>query len=168
MKELYYSTKDVCFSKEQKEGFFKLPDLGSYINERFFYYCESLIYNETIESEEHLKEIIIDFLENALSENERYDFIRYRLDKDNLGRFDMAWSESPCRNINIINAFADLGIYDYTSFLYLDFYKGSGFLYYKYFREERVNLFDSFGGWKTVEIIDYIFSITIFSNKKKR
>jgi hypothetical protein len=35
-------------------------------------------------------------------------------------------------NTSILNEFADLGIYDYTCYLFLDFYKGTPKLYLRY------------------------------------
>lgn len=89
------------------------------------------------------------------TETEIMDFIRYRLSFDEFikgsfpykdetknvhKRFDMSGYE--CKtggctlwNNSILNEFADLGIYDYTSYLFLDFYKGTPTLYLKYFHE---------------------------------
>ena len=68
---------------------------------------------------------------------------------------------------NILNKFAYLGIYDYTSYLFLDFYKGCGTLYFKYWGED-VNREICLGGYGTVQIIFEIFGLTIFSNEPKR
>lgn len=70
-------------------------------------------------------------------------------------------------NLAIINKFAFLGIYDYTEFLTIDFYKGCGTLYFKYWGDDNV-LEMELGGEGTTEIILKIFKITIFSNKNKR
>ena len=64
-------------------------------------------------------------------------------------RFEMSGNEETtgwCTLFNtaILNEFANLGIYDYTSYLFLDFDNG------------------------TVEIIFTIFELTIFSGKPKR
>ena len=70
-------------------------------------------------------------------------------------------------NQSILNIFAYLGIYDYTKFLFLDFYKGYGTLYLEYWEtdiSEEIE-FDNLG---TTEIIYEIFKLTIFSNKTKR
>ena len=87
-------------------------------------------------------------------------------------RFDMSGYESQMgkctlHNLEIINKFAGLGIYEYTSYLFLDFYKGDGTLYLKYFYENE-NLEFEFGGSTTCEIIYEIFTKTILSNKKSR
>ncbi len=87
-------------------------------------------------------------------------------------RFEMSGYEGKTgdctiHNISVLNAFADLGIYDYTEYLFLDFYKGTGTLYLKYFgadRNDEVEL----GGCGTVEIIYRVFEATIFSGKNKR
>lgn len=87
-------------------------------------------------------------------------------------RFEMSGYESKTGQCTIFNAavlneFAGLGIYDYTSYLFLDFYKGTPTLYLKYFWEEE-NLIFEFNGYTTSEIIYEIFQLTIFSNKRKR
>lgn len=87
-------------------------------------------------------------------------------------RFEMSGYESETgacteHNMGIVNRFADLGIYDYTNYLFLDFYKGIGTLYLKYFNEEE-NLEFALGGCGTTEIIYEIFQKTIFSNKSTR
>ena len=74
-------------------------------------------------------------------------------------------------NQNIIDRFAFLGIYDYFKFLHVDFYKGAGELYFRFFDrsyyavdcEEK-----DFGGWSSADIIYYIFEISILSNHKTR
>ena len=71
-------------------------------------------------------------------------------------------------NNSVLNTFADLGIYDYTSYLFLDFYKGSPTLYLKYFYENENLEFNEWSGYGTIEIIYEIFELTIFSNKDKR
>lgn len=87
-------------------------------------------------------------------------------------RFEMSGYESQTgectlHNISIINEFADLGIYDYTTYLFLDFYKGSPTLYMQYFRENE-NLKFEYDGYSTTDIIYEIFEKTIFSDKTTR
>ncbi|PWJ52974.1 hypothetical protein CLV98_1293 [Dyadobacter jejuensis] len=87
-------------------------------------------------------------------------------------RFDMSGYETKkgtctLHNQNILNEFADLGIYDYVSYLFIDFYKGSPTLYLKYFHEYENHVFD-LSGMGTTEIIYYIFEKTIFSEKRTR
>jgi|GEM_PF-291323 len=87
-------------------------------------------------------------------------------------RFEMSGYENKrgqCVTSNqaILNEFADLGIYDYTDYLFLDFYKGHGTLYFRYFssnEHEQIEL----GGYGTVDIIYHIFEKTIFSDKGER
>jgi hypothetical protein len=71
------------------------------------------------------------------------------------------------QNLAIVNEFADLGIYDYTSYLFLDFYKGQGTLYLKYFNDTE-NLEFELGGYTTSEIIYEIFAKTIFTGESRR
>lgn len=88
-------------------------------------------------------------------------------------RFEMSGYESKtgqCTvgNTSVLNEFADLGIYDYTSYLFLDFYKAIPTLYLKYFRENENLELDEWSGYGTTEIIYEIFKLTIFSDKGKR
>jgi hypothetical protein len=121
------------------------------------------------------------------SKDEIFNFIRKRLrfeegivsslkGIDTLGnqhkRFEMSGYESQtgyCTtwNLSILNEFADLGIYDFTSYLFLDFYKGTPTIYLKYFGE-RDNIEIDLGGYGTIDIIYEIFKLTIFSGKNKR
>ena len=66
----------------------------------------------------------------------------------------------------IINEFADLGIYDYTHFMRLDFYKGGGTLYFKFWSEEYQEI--DFCGDGTTEIIYQILKMTCLSDRLKR
>jgi hypothetical protein len=87
-------------------------------------------------------------------------------------RFEMSGYESETgqctkHNLEIMNEFANLGIYDYTSYLFLDFYKGHGTLYLKYFNDNE-NLQFELGGSTTSEIIYEIFVKTIFTGESRR
>jgi len=87
-------------------------------------------------------------------------------------RFEMSGYESikgecTLHNQSIINEFADLGIYDYTTYLFLDFYKGTPTLYMQYFQGGE-NIKIELSGYGTTEIIYLIFEKTIFSNNIKR
>jgi len=118
-----------------------------------------------------------------------FEFIRERLAfKDEIGsqlrhvdkeafnkehrRFEMSGYESEpgqCTKHNsaIVNEFADLGIYDYTSYLFLDFYKGTPTLYVKYFNDSE-NLEFELSGFTTTEIIYEILLKTIFTGESTR
>lgn len=71
-------------------------------------------------------------------------------------------------NQMILNKFAHLGIYDYTNYLFLDFYKGIGTLYFQYFGDDVVHHRIELSGLGTTEIIFEIFNKTILSGKSKR
>jgi hypothetical protein len=87
-------------------------------------------------------------------------------------RFEMSGYESrkgecTVSNMSIINQFADLGIYDYTHYLFLDFYKGTPTLFLKYFNSnERIE--EDLDGYGTVDLIYIIFEKTIFSERATR
>lgn len=124
------------------------------------------------------------------SKSEVLDFIRQRLRfdpkiKDSIReidsslldkqhkRFDMSGYETKtgeCTvwNMSIVNEFADLGIYDYTNYLFLDFYKGTPTLYLQYFQEVENIVIDDLSGYGTTEIIYRIFELTIFSDRGRR
>lgn len=87
-------------------------------------------------------------------------------------RFEMSGYESrkgecTVSNISILNEFADLGIYDYTDYLFLDFYKGTPTLYLKYFQSDQ-RIEENLSGYGTVELIYTIFEKTIFTDKTTR
>lgn len=67
----------------------------------------------------------------------------------------------------ILNEFAYLGIYDYTEYLFLDFHKGCGTLYLKYWGGDE-NLEIDYSGYGTTEIIYRILGLTIFSGRATR
>lgn len=121
---------------------------------------------------EHLKK---------MSEREIKDFIRERLkfdgdisdqlrhvdcdlfEKKEHKRFEMSGydgmtGDCTLKNLSILNLFADLRIYDYTRYLFLDFYQGKPTVYLKF----------EFDGYGTIDIIYEIFKLTIFSDKKTR
>ncbi|MCD8166929.1 MAG: hypothetical protein LUE93_12930 [Bacteroides sp.] len=118
----------------------------------------------------------------TLSREEVYQFIRECLifppppedRNDNAGvttfrqpyhRFSIATSSAESSlNQLILSRFADLGIYNYTNYLYLDFYEGIPTLYFQY-REEAANRMIELPGVDTVEIIYEIFRYTIFSER---
>ena len=126
-----------------------------------------------------MKNPVVEMLANNSKETVQ-QFIRDVLTiGENRKRFDMSGydadhlkGECTIRNINIINEFAFLGIYDYTTFLTIDFYKGTGHLYWQPFfissSEEDFLYHKELDGMTTSEIIYAIFEITIFSGKKTR
>ena len=72
-------------------------------------------------------------------------------------------------NQKVLNVFAYLGLYDYTDFLFLDFYKGGSRLYFKYWNDDELYINEDFtNGHSTSEIIYEIFTLTILSNKTTR
>ena len=93
-----------------------------------------------------------------MTKEEVFNFIRQRLS------FSKELQE---QFTAILNEFADLGIYDYTSYLFLDFHNGTPTVYLKYFSENE-NLEYTFTGYTTTEIIFAILELTIFSGKPKR
>ncbi len=126
---------------------------------------------------------------NKQSKEDIYDFIRQKLafddnmlkqfkhiDSDKIKkehrRFEMSGyeskkGESTLSNLSIVNEFAYLGIYNSTSYLFLDFYKGTPTLYLKYFHSEE-NIELDLSGLGTVDIIYEIFEMTIFSDNGVR
>ncbi|MGJ1193767.1 hypothetical protein ACR788_23745 [Sphingobacterium siyangense] len=91
-------------------------------------------------------------------------------------RFDMSGYEGTTGSVTvgnqaILNRFANLGIYDYTKYLFLDFYKGSGTVYWQYwsfFPTDEPNEHEDLSGYTTSEIILFIFKKTILSDRKTR
>jgi hypothetical protein len=123
------------------------------------------------------KEDVLNFIRERLSfVNEVSSHLRQtdqEMFKKEHRRFDMSGYEEKTgkctvSNLAILNEFADLGIYDYTSYLFLDFYKGTPTLYLKYFNENENIEVDKWSGLGTTEIIYKIFERTIFSSKKIR
>lgn len=119
----------------------------------------------------------------TMEESEIKEFIRERLTKDGERlRFEMSgydssdipnslYEKGSCtlHNQKILNVFAYLGLYDYTDFLFLDFYKGGSRLYFKYWRDDELFINDDFtNGATTTEIIYEIFKLTILSNRDTR
>ncbi len=122
------------------------------------------------------KKDVFNFIRNRLSFNENLISQLRHIDSNGMNkehrRFEMSGYENnkgecTLHNLDIINEFADLGIYDFTSYLFLDFYKGTPTLYMKYFNEN-ANLELELSGYGTTEIIYLIFEKTIFSDKGTR
>lgn len=116
----------------------------------------------------------------SMNYNQLMDFIRDKLTiNKELGerhsyrlRFEMSGYEinaGDCtlHNQRVLNTFAYLGIYDYTHYLFLDFYKGTPELYWRRFGCDQ-NKYKTFGGYTTSSIILEIFKLTILSNSPGR
>ncbi|AFU67761.1 hypothetical protein P700755_000758 [Psychroflexus torquis ATCC 700755] len=123
------------------------------------------------------KNEVMNFIRQRLSFSENVKSSMRYLESDQIEkqhkRFEMSGYESKtgeCTvwNTSLLNEFADLGIYDYTSYLFLDFYKGMPTLYLKYFQRNEDLEFDEWSGFGTTEIIYEIFQLTILSDKRKR
>lgn len=129
---------------------------------------------ETLQSK--TKEEIFAFIRQRLTfKNNIESQLRY-VDKEVFAkehrRFEMSGYEDETgqctkHNLAIVNEFADLGIYDYTHYLFIDFYKGHGTLYLKYFNDDK-NLEFELGGYGTIEIIYEIFQKTILTKSSTR
>jgi hypothetical protein len=78
--------------------------------------------------------------------------------------YEVKTGQCTTKNQEILNLFADLGVYDYTYYLFLDFYKGTPTLYLKYWGHDE-NLEFTYDGYGTVEIIYEIFKLTILNNE---
>lgn len=106
------------------------------------------------------KEDILSFIRERLSfDKKMISHFKYITEddftKEHL-RFDMSGyedntGECTVSNMAILNRFADLGIYDYTSYLFLDFYEGTPTLYLRYWGEEDNYVLNNLGGLRTVE-----------------
>jgi len=88
-------------------------------------------------------------------------------------RFEMSGYESDTgdctvHNQKVLNVFAKFGIYDYTEYLFLDFYKGCPILYYRYWREKEHVVVNEWYGWTTSEIILEILNLTVYSGRQTR
>ncbi len=122
------------------------------------------------------KEEVLSFIRKRLSFDKKIQSQLRKVDENEFAsehrRFNMTGYESQkgectLSNLAIVNEFADLGIYDYTNYLFLDFYKGVGTLYFQYFGEDQNQTLE-LAGCGTTEIIYTIFKKTIFSNKSTR
>ncbi|WMI65386.1 hypothetical protein RBH94_15140 [Aestuariibaculum sp. YM273] len=123
------------------------------------------------------KEEVKDFIRQRLGFDEGVTgsmrYMKTELPEKQHKRFDMSGYESKtgqCTvwNMSVLNEFADLGIYDYTTYLFLDFYKGTPTIYLQYFYENDNIEIEGLSGYGTTDLIYKIFELTIFSNKDKR
>jgi len=140
-------------------------------------YESTLNKSETAEMlKKQSKQDVFNFIRKRLAFDEHLTSQLRHVNRDEMEkehrRFEMSGYESrkgecTVSNMAIINQFADLGIYDYTNYLFLDFYKGTPTLYLQYFNsDERVEA--DLGGYGTVDLIYEIFERTIFSEKGTR
>ena len=121
------------------------------------------------------EEIIIARL-RGMSGKEVLAYIRGVLTTDgirsgfNMSGYDGTGTKGSCTlgNQAILNRFAHLGLYDYTEFLFLDFYKGTGGIYYKNWGGGSLEVMDYLDGETTAEIIYRILQITVLSDKPTR
>jgi len=134
--------------------------------------------NETVEDlKTRQKHDVMEFIRKRLLFKEIRSQLRHDLNEDDFHkqqhrRFEMSGYEGTTgdctlHNMAIVNEFADLGIYDYTHYLFLDFYKGGVHLYLKYWGANE-DLEVELHGYGTTEIIYAIFEKTIFTNKARR
>ena len=119
---------------------------------------------------------IKDFIRERLSFIEVYKHLSHvdpEMFKKEHKRFNMSGYENKtgeCTvlNIAILNEFADLGIYNYTSYLFVDFHKGNCTIYYQYFFEKEHNEIELCSGLGTVDIIYEVFKLTILTDGAER
>lgn len=94
----------------------------------------------------------ITFLEILTKQHKRFEMSGY----------ETKTGQSVVRTQEILNLFADLGIYNYVTYLFLDFYKGVPMLFLRYWNQDE-NLEFDLGGYGTVDIIYEIFKLTILN-----
>ena len=112
----------------------------------------------------------------TMNKAETIRFIRGSLTKDGKKlKFEMSGYDDPfgvpctVHNQKILNVFAYLGLYDYTNFLFLDFYKGNSSVYLRYWDSDEFYVDKDFtSGFSTSEIIYEIFKLTILTDKRTR
>lgn len=99
---------------------------------------------EITQLEQMTKEEVFNFIRKRLSFGPEIKRQLKHVDEDDFSkehrRFEMSGCEQTtgwCTLFNtaILNEFANLGIYDYTSYLFLDFDKGTPTVYLKYYDE---------------------------------
>ena len=117
---------------------------------------------DTLKNKEQTQSMIKTILSFEDDFSQRKD--RYRFE---MSGYENEKGEVTVYNQMILNKFAHLGIYDYTRFLFLDFYKGVGTLYFQYLNSNEVNEIE-FPGLGTVEIIEEILNLTVYSGKQQR
>lgn len=123
------------------------------------------------------KEQIMDYIRYMLRDPDATDYHTQHRRIDMSG-FNPEGTTNTQYNMDIINVFAHLGIYDYVDFLTLNCWKGWNGLYYRYSdMPENYNYFgnarnlmacveEDLSGYGTVEIIYRILEVTILSRRK--
>lgn len=115
-----------------------------------------------IRKELSFSEDILNQLRHVSSDEMRKEHRRFEM-----SGYETRKGECTLENLAILNRFAYLGIYDYTNYLFLDFYKGTPTLYMQYFQTNE-NIEVDLSGFGTVDIIYEVFERTIFSNRCPR
>jgi len=134
--------------------------------------------------EEDMKKISKQEIRKVLAGN-RFEMSGY--DNADEGRNRNYGDRGSCvvHNTELLLRFAKYGIFEHTEYLYLDFYKGSPRIHFKYWNEKlgeefllehkNYNLMTNIGriqdgldGWTTSTIIEKIFDLTIYSDKPTR
>jgi hypothetical protein len=106
---------------------------------------------------------------NYIEDHKRFDMSGY--DCNYTSELKDRRGENTINNMEIINTFAYLGIYDYTEYVFVDFYKGISKIHLKYFYNEdddECNLEIELTGEGTIQIIYTLFELTILSERKQR
>jgi len=107
----------------------------------------------------------------ALNEDDALIYIRGMLhgDKFNMSGYNNDDTPGTCvaHNMHILLKFAHLGIFDAHDFLYLDFYKGTGTLFYGADRD-LCSTEDAFGGLGTKDIILEILKLCKSGPNRRR
>lgn len=97
-----------------------------------------------------------------MTKDEIINFIREKKGKlhFDFSGYEDKTGDCTIHNQKVLNVFAKYGIYNYTHYLFLDFYKGCPTVYLRYFNTDE-NLEFDFGGYTSSEIIYEIFNLTI-------
>lgn len=123
------------------------------------------------------KEQIMDYIRYMLRDPDSTDY-RTQHRRIDMSGFNPEGTTNTQYNMDIINVFAHLGIYDYVDFLTLNCWKGWNGLYYRYtempetssyFRNARNMVAcaeEDLTGYGTVEIIYRILEVTVLSRRK--
>jgi len=96
-----------------------------------------------------------------------FEILKKQHKRFEMSGFENKTGECVVTTQEILNRFADLGIYNYVTYLYLDFWKGVPMLFLQYWGDVE-NQEHDLGGYGTVDIIYEIFKLTILNNKDLR